>query len=139
MSPIVHLKPGCFSYLLLPATLRPGLLRLSALGFTPQFILFPSNHCDFFRNNPVCIILGLPSASCPAHVDFPRILLFSWASPAAPLHCSGLGTKSLLTDAPPGTLAGMNSCCVRITWTPTVLSSISDLAVVSYSGFSGFS
>lgn len=46
-----------------------------------------------------------------------------------PFTVQALAPRALLTDAPPGTLAGMNSCCVRITWTPRVLSSISGLAV----------
>lgn len=39
MSAIIHPKLSCVSHLLLPTALRPGLLRLSALDFTPQIIL----------------------------------------------------------------------------------------------------
>lgn len=139
MSPIVHLKPGCFSYLLLPAALRPGLLRLSALGFTPNIFSSLATTVTFLETTQCASFWACPLLLAPLMLTFPEYCC-SLGPLLLPLFTvQALAPRALLTDAPPGTLAGMNSCCVRITWTPRVLSSISDLTVVSYSRFSGFS
>lgn len=133
MSSILHPEPGYFSYLLLPTILKPGLLRLAVLGFIPQFVLFPAASVNYSEITQCASFWACPCllASCPCSWTFPKILLFSWASPAVSFTIQALMPSPLLTDAPAGPLAGMN-CYVGTMWTPEVLNSIPRLAVAMW-------